>query len=97
MSERNSDGIIMTDYQQTKTPVSLEWGTQCCQEAETPARKVKRGREKKRFGRKIRGRILAEFYKNGRKEAGENFLKKFLIKNSTDKHSGTKTIFNFLF
>ncbi len=35
---------------------------QCCQVAEVPAKKLKRGRRKKKLAERIYGRILAEFY-----------------------------------
>ena len=54
---------------------------QCCQVAEIPAKKLKRGHRKKKF--------VAEFWlilpKTGRKGAAENFQNKFLIF-SCDNH-----------
>jgi hypothetical protein len=48
---------------------------QCCQVAEIPAKKLKRGRRKKSLARRIYGRIMAElwpnFVKSGRKGAEE--------------------------
>jgi hypothetical protein len=48
--------------------------------AEIPAKKLKRGRRKKKLAERICGRILAEFYqKVAEKGAAENFQKKLLI------------------
>jgi hypothetical protein len=44
--------------------------------AEIPAKKLKRGRRKKKMAERVCGRILADFYQKG---AAENFQKKFLI------------------
>jgi hypothetical protein len=53
---------------------------QCCQVAEIPAKKLKRGRRKKKSWPK---EFVAEFWlilpKSGRKGAAENFHKKFLL------------------
>jgi hypothetical protein len=46
------------------------------QVAEIPAKKLKRGRRKKKLAERICGRILP---KSGKKGAAENFQKKFLI------------------
>ena len=67
-----------TPYTQTRTgPAGRSSGqfTQCCQVAEIPAKKLKRGRRKKKF--------VAEFWlilpKTGRKGAAENFQQSSLF------------------
>ncbi len=65
-----------------------------CQAAEISSKKLLRAREKKKFA----GRIVVEFYQNSNKGAEEGFVKKFqFLIYSNDKHSETKTKFNFYF
>ena len=49
--------------------------SQCCQVAESPAKKLKRGRGKKKLAEKICGRILAEFYQKWQKRGHRKFSK----------------------
>ncbi len=51
---------------------------QCCQVAEIPAKKLKRGRRKKKLAERICGWILAEFYK----KAAEKGLQKIFKRSS---------------
>jgi hypothetical protein len=48
---------------------------QCCQVAEIPAKKLKRGRRKKKLAERICGRILADFTKKWQKRGRKKFLK----------------------
>jgi hypothetical protein len=57
-------------------PPTLITESQCCQEAEIPAKKLKRGREKKSLTGRTCGRILPKVAEKG---AGKSFEKKFFI------------------
>jgi hypothetical protein len=48
---------------------------QCCQVAKIPAKKFKRGLEKKELAGRIHGRILAEFYQKYQKRGQRKFSK----------------------
>ncbi len=48
---------------------------QCCQVAEIPAKKLKRGRRKKKLAERICGRILADFIKKWQKRGRRKFSK----------------------
>jgi hypothetical protein len=64
--------------------------------AEIPAKKLKRGREKKSWTEEFMAEIWPNVPKSGRKGAEEKFLKKFLFY-SNDKHTEAMTIFHFHF
>jgi hypothetical protein len=50
--------------------------SQCCQVAESPAKKLKRGRRKKKLAEKICGRILAEFYQKVAEKGPQKIFKR---------------------
>jgi hypothetical protein len=49
---------------------------QCCQMAEILAKKLKRGRRKKKLAERICGRILAEFYQKGAEKGPQKIFKR---------------------
>ncbi len=57
-------------------PMKLLGFTQCCQVAEIPAKKLKRGRRKKKLAERICGRILADFYQKVAEKGPQKIFKR---------------------
>ncbi len=71
---------------------------QCCQVVEIPAKKLKRGRRKKKLAERICGRILAEFYQKVAEKGPQKIFKRsflFLAMKTTYNLYQDKIKFNF--
>jgi hypothetical protein len=67
---RNQQKICLANLLSIRPPFE-----QCCQVAEIPAKKLKRGRRKKKLAERICGRIVADFTKKWQKKGRRKFSK----------------------